>query len=230
MITTVRRMREAALGSGLLLASIVVLATAPRVTLALQGGGEILTPAAGGTVRAGDVVEISWTRVPADVDEFEILLSVDGGKTFSLRLTSMMDPTATSYSWRVPNLPTGAACLRLRVGIDEREELLRPGSPFSVLGDTEAPTGRITFQGGEWWTTEGVADEPHEVGAEPWWSDPEPHRDGSLAGAAFPPQRPDMGALQTATLVGDNDALSKCPRPAVLLCEDRAATSFPKRE
>jgi hypothetical protein len=214
----------------LLLTSVAVFALALQVVAAPNNGGDICAPAAGTIVRAGDVVEVSWTPVPADVEEFELLLSLDGGRTFPLRLTAMLDPGLTSYSWRVPNLPAGAACLRLRVGVDEREEMLRPGPLFQVVGDDGAPGGRITFQSGEWWPTEGIAAEPHDVEVEPWWSDQEPRGDGSVATAAFPPQRPDVGALQTATSVGDSNAFSRRPRPAVLLREDRAATSFPKRE
>ncbi len=223
-------MGGAALGCRLLLASVAVFALAPQVVAAPDDGGDIFAPAAGAIVRAGDVVKISWTHVPTDVDEFELLLSVDGGRTFPLRLTEMLDPELTSYSWRVPNLPTDAACLRLRVGEDDDEVMLRPGPVFELASDSKAPIGRITFQYGEWWPTEGIAVEPHDVEVEPWWSDQEPRGDGSVATAAFPPQRPDVGALQTATSVGDSNAFSRRPRPAVFLREGRAATSFPKRE
>ena len=212
------------------LALVAVLALGPKVAATADVGGEILAPTAGTILRAGDFVEVSWTPVPADVEEFELLLSLDGGRTFPLRLTAMLDPKLTSYSWRVPNLPAGAARLRLRAGDGEREEMLSPGPPFEVLGDDRAPAGRITFQSGEWWPTEGVAAEPHDVEVEPWWLDQEPRRHGPVALVAFPPQRPDLGALQTMTSVGDSNAFSGRPSPAVLLREDRAATSFPKRE
>jgi len=96
------------------------------------------------------------------------------GGPFPLRLTEMLDPELTSYSWRVPNLPTDAACLRLRVGEDDDEVMLRPGPVFELASDSKAPIGRITFQYGEWWPTEGIAVEPHDVEVEPWWSDQEP--------------------------------------------------------
>jgi hypothetical protein len=218
----------AALGARLLLAAAAVLAFAPP--LAAESGGDILAPAAGAVVRAGDVVEVRWTPVPPDVEEFELLLSVDGGKSFPLRLTEMLDPRLTSYSWRVPNVPTGAARIVLRVGEDDREAMLRPGPAFEVLGDAEAPPGKFTFRGGEWWTTEGIAVEPREVEIEPSWSDQEPRRDRSAAAVGFPPPRPDVGTLQTAASVGHGDALSKRSSPAVHPRQDGAATSFPKRE
>lgn len=222
--------RLAALAGRFVLALVAVLALAPNLAAEGDQGGEILAPTAGTVVRAGDVVEVRWTPVPPDVEEFELLLSVDGGRTFSLRLTAMLDPRVTSYSWHVPNVPTGAARIVLRVGENDREEVLRPGPAFELLGDAEAPPGRFTFRSGEWWTTEGIAVEPREVEIEPSWSDQEPRRDGSAAAVGFPPPRPDVGTLQTVASVGHSDALSKRSSPAVHPRQDGAATSFPKRE
>jgi len=50
-------------------------------------------------------------------------------------------PGLTSYSWRVPNLPAGAACLRLRVGVDEREEMLRRARCSRLLATTVRRAG-----------------------------------------------------------------------------------------
>jgi hypothetical protein len=208
---------------------VVLLASVPHVAAAPDGGGEILAPEAGAVVRAGEVVRVTWAPVPPDVEEFELLLSLDGGKTFQLRLTAMLDPRLTSYSWRVPNLPTGAARLRLRVGVDGREKMLQPGPPFRLFGDASVPIGRITFQDGEWWPTEGVAVEPHDVEIGPGWSDEEPRVDGAVT-AAFPPQRQNVSAPQAVTSAGDNNLLSRRSCPQVPARDDRAATSFPKRE
>jgi len=212
---------------GLALAFLALISTSAGAN---GDGGRILAPRAGAVVRAGDLVGVEWTPVLADVEEFEILLSIDGGRTFPLRLTVSMDPRLTSYAWRVPNLPSGAACLRLRVGDGEREETLSPGPTFQLVGNPAAPTGKITFQGGEWWTTEGVAAAPRNVGVEPWWSDQGPRGDGSLAAAAFPPPRPDLGTPQGPAALDDGNVASHRPRPWAPPREDRAAASFPKRE
>ncbi len=220
----------ALLGGRLLLALVAIVALAPNLAAEGDQGGEILAPASGAAVRAGDVVEVRWTPVAPGVEEFELLLSVDGGRTFPLRLTEMLDPRVTSFSWRVPNVPTGAARIVLRVGVDDREEMLRSGPAFEVLGDAEAPPGKFTFRGGEWWTTGGIAVEPREVEIEPSWSDQEPRRDGSAAAVGFPPPRPDAGTLQTVASVSRGGAPSRRSCPAVHPREDGAATSFPKRE
>lgn len=218
-----------ALGHWLLSGLVVLLAAVPHLAAAADGGGEILAPEAGTVVRAGELVEITWAPVPPDVEEFELLLSLDGGTTFQLRLTAMLDPRLTSYSWRVPNLPTGAACLRLRVGVDGCEKMLRPGPLFQLSGDAGVPIGRITFHGGEWWPTDGVAVETHDVEIEPGWSNKEPRGSGAVT-AAPPPQRPDVRAPQVVPVAGNNDLFSHRSCPPAPLREDRAAISFPKRE
>lgn len=222
--------RVAVLGGRLLLAVVAIVGVAPRLAAGADEGSEILAPTAGTVVRAGDVVEVRWTPVPPDVEEFELLLSIDGGKTFPVRFTTALDPKQTSYFWHVPNVPTGAARILLRVGVDDREEMMRPGPLFQVLGDAEEPTGRFTFRDGEWWTTNGIAVEPSEVEVEPWWSDQEPRSGGSEAAVGFPPPRPDVGALQAGNSVGHGNPLPRRPSPEVVPREDCAASSFPKRE
>lgn len=211
------------------LALVAVLAFASPAAAERNAGGELLLPAAGAVVRGGEVVKVTWAPVPPDVEEFELLLSLDGGKTFQLRLTAMLDPRLTSYIWHVPNLPTGAACLRLRVGVDGHEEMLQPGPSFRLLANASVPVERITFQDGEWWPTEGVAVGPHEVEIEPAWSDEEPRGDGAVT-AAPPPQRPEVSAAQAVTSADHHNLLSNRSCPPAPVRKDRAATSFPKRE
>jgi hypothetical protein len=115
------------------------------------------------------------------------------------------------------------------VGVDGHEKMLPPGPLFQLFGDVSVPIERITFQGGEWWPTEGVAVEPHDVEIEPGWSDEEPRGDGAVTAASAPP-RPDVSAPQAVTSAGNNNLLSRRSCPPAPLREDRAATSFPKRE
>ncbi len=217
-------------GAVLCAAVAALLALVPATAAAEVVGGRIVEPAAGTIVRAGDTVQVRWTPLPAEVEEFELLLSIDGGKSFPLRLTVSMDPDLRSYTWRVPNLPAGAACLKLRVGVAGHEVELGPGPRFELAGDSGSPTGKITFHAGEWWTTEGVAVQPREIGVEPWWSDAEPRLDDLSAAAVVPPQRQQPGAPRTAASLGDGSAVSRIPCPVTAPREALAAASFPKRE
>jgi len=214
----------------LLAVAIATLAGAPVAMAGPEGAGEILAPAPGQAIRAGERVEVSWARVPADVEEFELLLSIDGGETFPLRLTEMLDPALVTYAWRVPNLPTRAARLRLRAGVRGHEVMLRPGPAFEICGEAGAPAGRITFRRGEWWPTEGVAVLPQDVETEPRWSSEGTGDNGPVATAEVPPERPGLGAPASAPRVGNRDESPSPTRCGPLPREDRAATSFPKRE
>ena len=214
-----------------ILALAITVAVAPHALAARQSAGEILTPAPGAKIRAGDVVKISWTHVPAGVDEFELLLSIDGGRTFPLRLTEMLDPDLTSYAWRVPNLPTGAACLRLRVGEEDEEILLRPGPLFELAGDASAATGRITFKAGEWWPTDTIAIVPREVDLEPAISEPEPREDEQLTAVAVPTQRSAADSPEPEAPLGPDDATPRRVSSASLPCSTHTPLLFlPKRE
>ena len=81
------------------------------------------------TFRAGEVVTLRWTSLPPETEEFELLLSLDGGRQF-IRLTEMQEPDLESLEWRVPNLPSSDAHLRLRVGLNGEEIDLRTERPF----------------------------------------------------------------------------------------------------
>ncbi len=141
--------------SGLIRAALVgAVALAAPGLVAASEWGRLLAPA-GAAVRAGGIVEVRWTALPAGVDEFELLLSVDDGRRFEIRLTEQLDPGVGLYSWRVPNLPSGRARLRLRFGIEGREIEGPPGPPFTIVGDETIPAAGLEHRRGEWWPVAG---------------------------------------------------------------------------
>jgi hypothetical protein len=80
---------------------------------------KLISPKPGEVLRPGQVVTIEWTAAFPLVDltmcETEILLSVDGGKTFTY-VSSQRDPKVHVYNWTVPETPTRAAVLDIRFG------------------------------------------------------------------------------------------------------------------
>jgi hypothetical protein len=80
---------------------------------------KLISPKPGEVLRPGQVVRIEWTAVFPRVDltmcETEILLSVDGGRTFTY-VSSQRDPKVQYYNWTVPETPTRAAVLDIRFG------------------------------------------------------------------------------------------------------------------
>ncbi len=81
---------------------------------------KLISPRAGQVLSPGQVVRIEWTADFPNVDltmcETEILLSLDGGKTIYMFITSQRNPQVQHFDWTVPNAPTNAAVLDIRFG------------------------------------------------------------------------------------------------------------------
>ena len=71
-----------------------------------------------GEVHAGQMVEIRWDALPPGVPEMELLLSVDGGRHYPIRLTAEMSGRETRFLWKVPNLGVQQAHIRLRANVN----------------------------------------------------------------------------------------------------------------
>ena len=97
---------------------------------------KLVSPKAGTVLMPGQVVRIEWTAVFPDVDltmcETEILLSIDGGTTFTF-ITSQRDPTVQHFNWTVPKTPTLMAVLDIRFGC------------LGIYPETTSPQVQSTF-------------------------------------------------------------------------------------
>lgn len=108
---------------------------------------------AGGTTELAFELGAGWEGAPA-LREWEVFLSVDGGRTWSVRLTPHLDLATTRIAVRLPDLVTGDARLLLRIG-DERieyEQLVPVALEIRASGgprlDRAAPA-RPSFERGE---------------------------------------------------------------------------------
>ncbi len=117
----------------------------------------VLAPAAGSIVRAGAVIEIRWTDVPDSSRELELLLSLDDGGRFPVRLTGELHPGTRSFTWQVPNLPAAHARILVRFDDDGREEEGEAGPPFTILADPGQSAEIVRFHRGELWLGSGPA-------------------------------------------------------------------------
>jgi hypothetical protein len=106
---------------------------------------------AGAAVAAGARASVAWSGLPAGVDELELLLSVDGGRSYPIRLTPQLDPASGTLLWDVPNLPSGEARLRVRYGIDHREFDGPQSAPFAISGASGRPVAPLEVREGELW-------------------------------------------------------------------------------
>ena len=84
-----------------------------------QYSAQLISPRAGEVLRPGQVVRVEWTAAFPNVDlsmcETEVLLSLDGGATFTF-ITSQRDPRVQYFDWTVPKTPTRAAVLDIHFG------------------------------------------------------------------------------------------------------------------
>ena len=89
-------------------------------------------------LHAGEMVALRWGALPAGAEEFEILLSLDDGHTWHVRVTPELDAGATRYLWRVPDLPAARARLRVRFGRGSAEIACEPTALFRIIGAAAA--------------------------------------------------------------------------------------------
>lgn len=166
---------------------------------AFADGVTILYPRSGTALRAGELIRVRWTDLPAEVEEMELLLSLDGGVSFPVQLTSQLDPLLDGLVWRVPNLRIGRASLRLRVGVGREESESEPSGVFSIEDNTGSGMARLWYDFGQLWI--------QESGWEPPDRTPVP-KAGSLVAHGFPtvsegaPSQDDREPLEIEVLPG----------------------------
>jgi hypothetical protein len=107
---------------------IIPLLLALALTRQVRAAGQtfdvqLIEPAARVGLVAGSTASIAWEAVdmPADVEEWEAFLSIDGGATYPIRLTPHLDRTIHGFTWIVPSLPGSEVTILLRFG-NEGEE------------------------------------------------------------------------------------------------------------
>ena len=105
----------------------VALSFAPRfvnTSSAAQGGysAQLISPRAGQVLYPGQKVKVEWRSTLPNIEvqfcEMEIFLSLDGGTTWPMCITPILDPRAQFFYWTVPNTPTNAAVLDIRFGCE----------------------------------------------------------------------------------------------------------------
>ncbi|MBK9088426.1 MAG: hypothetical protein IPL90_05005 [Holophagales bacterium] len=175
---------------------------------------------------AGQRVIVVWEGVSADVDELELLFSVDGGRRYPIRLTRSLDPASGSVAWTVPSFATSEARLRLRFNRGGREEEGEPSAPFRIFVPPAFPSSRLELRESEWWVAaEGV---PVPSGIRPVEEARFANEVESVAADAPENDTPDLAAC---SLVAADPALGA---PAILSPESRKAfapePAVPKRE
>ena len=138
-----RRIAFGPLLAVLLLAGALPLSASPRARmLAPQDGAELV---------AGSVAVVQWEEAPPGAVEWEAFLSVDGGRTYPLRVTPHLDLSIRRFAFQVPPLPTRSARVLLRFGDERREVEVETPQRFSIAAGSSAAwnPARIALSRGE---------------------------------------------------------------------------------
>jgi hypothetical protein len=99
----------------------------------------LVAPERGTALAAGTTAQLEWAplaafaRLPA-AEEWEAFLSVDGGRTYPLRITPHLDADLRRVRWQVPPVPTADARILLRFGDERRETAVELPGRFSITG------------------------------------------------------------------------------------------------
>jgi len=207
-----------------------VWAAAAAVASAAEPGG-FQAPSAGDRLRANEPSTLSWSIEPdalAERDEMELVLSLDGGATFPIRVTGELSPGSRTLSWRVPALPTGHAVLALRAGDDgesETETILAVSEPFAIAADPEAAPELLYPVAEEWRTRDALDGAP--VRATP--RDLAPSKGGpeifSADSDTHESEAPSLGGETERAEAGD--ALNTSPPPSPRAASRRISRSLP---
>ncbi len=195
--------------------------------------GRFLEPASGGRLEPGSIVRVSWSPGAArEFDEMELILSLDGGRSFPLRVTGALSTATDSLLWRVPRLPTTRARLALRSGAGERKEtetVRMVGDEFTILDGIDDPPEELRRVRGEWRTREaagGASDLPQPTfsgGAEELRTAFPSERAAEAPGS--PASAPDRGRAQALLLRAAGPAMERS-----LISTTGASLSLPLRQ
>jgi len=104
----------------------------------------LVSPIAGEELAAGSFATIEWEglALPEHTVEWEAFLSLDGGRTWPLRVTPHLDISIRRFTFRVPDLPSREARVMLRFGDERREVGMEAPQRFSITLDTALSTPR----------------------------------------------------------------------------------------
>lgn len=201
-------------------------AAIPMLFLALAGvpfasaqSSRFFQPSSASRLEAGSTVVVSWAVDPdSSFEEMELVLSLDGGQTFPLRVTGELSPESSRVLWRVPVLAARQARLALRAGTDEDpgEETIRVVSDVFEIAPLPGLDLEEIFRVRCEWRTREARGSSRGLADQGLAGDAEPRVDsGSSPDAAGEPPAP-VAATRPELLRAHGFAVALLPiRPAI---------------
>jgi hypothetical protein len=84
----------------------------------------LISPTAGQVLYPGQKVRVEWSSTLPHIDlgacEAEVWLSLDGGSTYTSRISPWLGSKDHSFYWTIPNTPTNAAVMDVRFGCESQ--------------------------------------------------------------------------------------------------------------
>ena len=117
-----------------------------------------VAPAPGDVATSGSAVEVRWTTASKPAER-ELVLSLDGGLTFPIRISAEFSARSASFRWSVPDLPTSRARLALRSGSGEGTEdetLEFVSGEFTIVSAASGGWSELARGANEWWTRQAL--------------------------------------------------------------------------
>jgi hypothetical protein len=99
---------------------------------AVEAAPRLSSPPPGSVVSGSDVVTISVSHPPAGASEWEAFVSLDGGRSYPLRVTPHLPIGELSFPWTVPALPSADVRVKARFGGRGGEEEFVFAETFSI--------------------------------------------------------------------------------------------------
>lgn len=162
-------------------------------------------------MRSGETVTLAWSGA-ADAEEAELLLSLDDGRHWTVRVSPEMDARAQRFVWHVPDLGTASARIGLRVGSKGNERMVAMTAPFCIVAahrNDPATMGRSTPMVVEGTLWSGFAPAPGPLASSLMPGTPR----YEVAFASSPAERPVSGRMRF-TLRGAGTRVSAALRAA----------------
>ena len=109
---------------------------------------ELLAPQAAIPLAAGSTAVLEWeplaglAALPAR-EEWEAFLSLDGGRTYSVRITPHLDSDLRRTLWEVPGVPSADVRLLLRFGNERRETVVELPQRFTIAATPDPIPGSL---------------------------------------------------------------------------------------
>jgi hypothetical protein len=179
-----------------------------------------------GRLQPGLGVRVRWTplqmaQAAAAGREMELVLSLDGGATFPVRVTDAIALDASEWIWTVPALASEDARLALRIGeaeTEDSEQIVLLSGSFSIEASADREVEPLFLVGSQWRTRNALEGSPArsapvapQVGGGERLARAGEDEPGAEA-PVFATERPDEGRGRPSV---SRPALAREPRPSL---------------